>query len=191
MKKFITGIIVGAILFNIIPLFAVNQNFTLTNSDFKFFINDKEYKNKPVLKDNSSELYLPLSAIKTLGLNVNTDTKTKTLSVDMPLEYYTLNTTSEKILTKEENGITIFIYKGTEYINFATLVETCSKYNCSVDDDAAFKPKTSDNGLFIIKNDGDKTRMIMKKIPHIWINSNIYIPYNYYKKNIVPHIKLG
>jgi hypothetical protein len=85
-RQLFIGIFIGALIFNSIPISAAVQQFILTKSVYKVFVDGKEYADKtyPILTYKGIA-YAPLGKIMNLlGTACVTDTKTKTINLGKP-----------------------------------------------------------------------------------------------------------
>ncbi len=64
MKKFILGVLVGALLFGILPVSAAIQDYILYKTDYKIFLDGKEYNDKdyPALS-YKGKTYMPITVL--------------------------------------------------------------------------------------------------------------------------------
>lgn len=88
MKKFLAGLIVGALLFSIIPVGAAVQEYVLQKSSAKLVVNGAEYANKdlPVLNYKGYN-YMPADAFRgiceTIGAGFKWDNSKKEVQIEV------------------------------------------------------------------------------------------------------------
>ncbi len=119
MKKFVTGFIIGALLFGIIPTNAAIQEYILYKADYKVVINGIEYVNEelPILNYKGST-YAPFrSILEAAGLNVNWNAELGQAEVTGASEPMTMEEGGDMsdMQTYKENGYDVVVEDGVEY----------------------------------------------------------------------------
>jgi hypothetical protein len=106
MKKFISGFLIGAILFSVMPVKAAIEEFICYRADYKVLVDGTEYTNTelPIL-NYKGNTYAPFrSILEAAGLTVAWNAKLKQAEVTAPI----INTTiTEGVNTMSETTTTI------------------------------------------------------------------------------------
>ncbi len=89
MKKFIIGFILGALLFNMLPVSAAIQEYVLYKVDYKIFLEGKEYNDEdyPALS-YKGKTYMPITVlIDSFDLNIDMSlNENKTINISKPID---------------------------------------------------------------------------------------------------------
>ncbi len=133
MKKFISGLIIGAIMFTFIPIQAAVQEYVLQKVSYKVIVNGTEYNDPelPVLTlktESGDNTYVPLRALgDILGADVSWNSELGQVEVgNQPQQSVTPPTGSETSTQSEyevytEGGYTYLEYQSKKYIRAADI----------------------------------------------------------------------
>lgn len=190
-KPFFIGLLAGAILFGLIPVYGTVTEYILHKADYKLIVNNKEYQSKelPILNYNGNT-YVPLKEIGSL-LNVTVNWTTSSGQVEISSPHSTMqpsapiiNPMSKKVETPD--GLPIDYINGTPYISLYFISD---KYDSCIRFD-----KTKTVGQEELADMPDmyqniNENVIYKDIPVIASYNMLYVTYDFYIQKLYPLIQ--
>lgn len=190
-KQLIIGFILGALVFGIIPVSAVVQDYILKKSETKLMVDGKEFANKelPVLIYKGYN-YIPAATFReicdTIGVGFEWVGEKNEIQINTNRSMTIKETKVKDMIDIEKDGYKLFVVDGVEYI----LPREIFEKHIDQGYDFRFIPETKELYFYHTNNlrNGDEEILLRNIETHIFQNKS-YIEYNYFKENILPLIK--
>jgi hypothetical protein len=189
IKSFICGFIASALLFSLIPAYAaVQQSVQAKLSTVKCEIDGTTY-NIESLNYNNKNRFPVRDIVEKMGgtVTMNNDTIVIKSSSDKPIADTQDNTNGYDSVNK----ISYCTYDGVKYIVAGEFDRYLYNINpgLSTTDAAGFNKDVEETGDGLCLKDSKTKEILLKNIPHIYIGSALYIPYDYFINTVIPTIK--